>query len=127
MEPALQAVRATLEEAARRAPDILDGPVDAEWTTRYGRTVRLPSRPTHPATRLKQAGADARLFLGCVPHHRRGPRAEALRQITVQNFLPDARGRLRPRTEKDGQPQGAVRLVTPYDREARRAIRGTIR
>jgi hypothetical protein len=45
----------------------------------------------------------------------------------VQNFLVDARGVLRPRTEKDGRPKGAVRIVSPYDPDARRAIRGNTR
>ncbi|MFP8959106.1 IS1182 family transposase, partial [Streptomyces nanhaiensis] len=45
----------------------------------------------------------------------------------LQNFLLDARGGLRPRTEKDGQPKGALRIVSPYDCEAHRAIRGSTR
>jgi hypothetical protein len=45
----------------------------------------------------------------------------------VQNFLVDARGILRPRTEKDGRPTGAVRIISPYDPDARRAIRGNTR
>ncbi|MGW5640883.1 transposase [Streptomyces sp. NPDC003832] len=52
---------------------------------------------------------------------------QALRQILVQNFLVDARGLLRPRTEKDGQPKGARRIVSPYDCQTRRAIRGNTR
>ncbi|MGW1903048.1 transposase [Streptomyces hirsutus] len=101
--------------------------MDADWATRYGRPVRLPSRPSHPVTRLKQAGADAHQLLQSLPSHRRAPRAEALRQIMVQNFLVDARGVLRPRTEKDGRPKGAVRVISPYDPDARQAIRGNTR
>ncbi|MER5996487.1 IS1182 family transposase [Streptomyces viridosporus] len=127
LELVLEAVRAALEEASRNTPDVLDDLVDAGWATRYGRPVRLPSQPSHPVTRLKQAGADARQLLQNLPPRRRGPRAEALRQIMVQNFLVDARGVLRPRTEKDGRPKGAVRIVSPYDPDARRAIRGNTR
>ncbi|WP_327188528.1 transposase [Streptomyces xinghaiensis] len=127
LELVLEAVRAALEEAAGRAPEILDELVDAEWAVRYGRPVRLPSQPSHPVTRLKQAATDARRLLERLPSHQRGPRAEVLRQIMVQNFLLDARGTLRARTEKDGQPKGALRIVSPYDREARRAIRGNTR
>jgi hypothetical protein len=101
--------------------------VDAEWATRYGRPVRLPSQPTHPATPLKQAGVDARRFLERLPPHRHGPHAETLRQIVVQNFVVDARGELRPRAEKDGQPKAALRIVSPCDCQARRAIRGNTR
>lgn len=127
LELVLEAVRAALEEAATRSPEILDELTDAEWAVRYGRPVRLPSQPSHPVTRLKQAGTDARRLLERLPPHQRGPRAEAPRQIMVQNFLLDTRGTLRPRTEKDGQPKGALRTVSPYDREARRAIRGNTR
>ncbi|MFE9939976.1 transposase [Streptomyces hirsutus] len=45
----------------------------------------------------------------------------------VQNFLVDARGVLRPRTEKDGRPKGAVRVISPYDPDARQSIRGNTR
>ncbi|GHF41449.1 hypothetical protein [Streptomyces morookaense] len=45
---------------------------------------------------------------------------EALRQIMVQNFLVDARGQLRPRTEKkDGLPSARVRIESPYDLQPR--------
>ncbi|CAM5594063.1 transposase [Streptomyces hirsutus] len=101
--------------------------MDADWATRYGRPVRLPSRPSHTVTRLKQAGADTHQLLQSLPSHRRAPRAGALRQIMVQNFLVDARGVLRPRTEKDGRPKGAVRIISPYDPDARQAIRGNTR
>jgi transposase len=124
LELVLEAVRAALEEASRNTPDVLGDLVDADRATRYGRPVRLPS---HPVTRLKQAGADACRLFQNLPARRRGPRAEVLRQIIVQNFLVDARGALRPRTEKDGRPTGAARIISPYDCEARRAIRGNTR
>lgn len=101
LEPVLGAVHAALEEASRNTPDVLDDPVDVDRATRYGRPIRLPSQPSQPVTRLKQAGADAHRLLRGLPSHRRGPRAEALRQIMVQNFLVDACGVLRPRTEPD--------------------------
>ncbi|MFB7454707.1 transposase [Streptomyces sp. NPDC056194] len=93
--------------------------MDADWAKRYGRPVRLASQPSHPATRLKQAGADARRLLEHIPPATRGPRADVLRQIMVQNFLIDTRGNLRPR--------GALGIVSPYDPESRRAIRGNTR
>jgi hypothetical protein len=127
LEPVLEAVRAALEEASRDTPDVPGDLVDAGWATRYGRPVRLPAQPSHPVTRLKQAGTDACRLLQNLPPHRHGPRAEALRQIMVQNFLVDARGILRPRTEKDGRPTGAARIISPYDPDARRAIRGNTR
>ncbi|WP_250403919.1 hypothetical protein [Streptomyces cellostaticus] len=101
--------------------------MDADWATRYGRPVRLLSQPGHPVTRLKQAGTDACLLLQNLPPRRRGPRAEALRQIKAQNFLVDARSALRPRTENDGRPKGAARITSPCDLGARQAIRGNTR
>jgi transposase len=127
LELILEAVRAALEETARSAPEVLDELVDEEWAKRYGRPVRLASQPSHPVTRLKQSGADAQLLLDRLPPTTRGPRAEALRQIMVQNFLIDTRGTLRPRTDKDGQPRGGLRIVSPYDLESRRSIRGDTR
>ncbi|MCX4486561.1 transposase [Streptomyces anulatus] len=59
LELVLEAVRAALEEAAQRALEILDGLVDSEWATRYGRPVRLPSQPTHPVKRSRSWRASA--------------------------------------------------------------------
>lgn len=99
LELVLEAVRAALEELARTAPGILDGQVTAEWGERYGRPVRMCSQPSHPITRLTQAGADAAALLSRIRHQcpslACGPQAEALRQIMVQHFITDARGRAR--------------------------------
>jgi hypothetical protein len=65
----LETVRAALEECARTAPEILGGLVDEDWALRYGRQVRLVRQPSHPATWLKQAGADAADLLGRVRSH----------------------------------------------------------
>ncbi|MDT3728798.1 transposase [Streptomyces sp. DSM 41972] len=128
LELVLEAVRAALEETARIAPDLLEDLVDEEWALRYGRQVRLVSQPSHPATRLKQAGADAAAPLERLRTHRPGrpfgPQAEVLRRIVVQHFVVDARGRLRPRTDKDGRPPVGLRLESPYDTEARYVRRG---
>jgi len=126
LELVLEAVRAALEETARTRPELLDDLADEDWALRYGRQVRLVSQPSHPAARLKQAGADAAQLLdrtrgtGTAP----GPAVEALRQIMVQNFLVDARGRLRPRAEKDGLAPARVHIESPYDLQARWVRRG---
>jgi hypothetical protein len=90
--------------------------------------VRLVSQPSRSATRLKQAGADAAALLERLRTHRPGrplgPQAEVLRRIMVQHFVIDARGRLRPRTDKDGHPPIGQRLESPYDTEARYVRRG---
>ncbi|MHA6757101.1 IS1182 family transposase [Streptacidiphilus sp. PAMC 29251] len=128
LELVLEAVRAALEECARTGPELLDGLVTEDWAMRYGRQVRLVSQPSHPAARLKQAGADAAELLDRIWRHRPGaavmPAAQALRQILVQHFLVDARGQRRPRAEKDGLPPTGRRIESPYDLEARYVRRG---
>lgn len=128
LEMVLEAVRAALEETAVHAPEVLDGLVDQNWAARYGRPVRLPAQPSRPVGRLGEAGRDARLLLERLTAA--GPlraRANVLRRILVQNFLVDPAGRMRPRRPADGVPKGARRLASPYDTEARRAIRGNTR
>jgi transposase len=127
LELVWEAVRAALEETARTHPELLDGLVTEDWALRHGRQVRLVSQPGHPAARLKQAGAGAADLL----HRARRPgpdgggAVEALRQIMVQDFLVDARGQVRPRTEKkDGLPPARVRIESPYGLRARWMRRG---
>ncbi|WP_206061936.1 IS1182 family transposase [Nonomuraea basaltis] len=126
LELVTEAVRAGLEILARDTPHLLDDLVDEEWALRYGRPVRLGGQPTRPQTRLKQAGTDAYLLLQHVADGD-GPPLEALRQIFLQNFLLDTSGRPRPRTEQDGLPPGLLRIVSPYDLQARWARRGDTR
>jgi len=130
LELITEAVRATLEELARDAPHLLDGLVDEDWAKRYGRPVRLVSQPSRPATRLKQAGLDAYALLQRAAAGARPPgrQAEALRRIFLQHFLIAGHGQahagVRPRTEADGFPPGRLRVVSPYDVEARWGCRG---
>jgi transposase len=131
LELVLEAVRAAVEELARTAPEILDGLVTAEWGERYGRPVRMCSQPSHPITRLTQAGADAMALLSRIrrqcPSLAARPRVEAVRQIMVQQFVTDARGRLRPRREQDGLPPAGRQICSPYDLDARFVLRGNTR
>jgi transposase len=132
LELVTEAVRAALEALALAAPELLDALVSAEWGERYGRQVRMCSQPSHPVTRLKQVAADAVELLARtrelpVVHRDARHRLELLRQTMVQNFVTDSRGRLRPRTEKDGLVPSRVRIESPYDTEARWARRGDTR
>lgn len=56
-----------------------------------------------------------------------GPQVEALRQIMVQRFVTDARGRLRPRREEDGFAPAGRAICSPYDLDARFVLRGNTR
>ncbi|MFJ8932894.1 transposase [Streptomyces sp. NPDC102364] len=131
LELVTEAVRAVLEELTRTAPEVLNEMVTAEWGERYGRPVRMSSQPSHPIARLTRVGADARELLEQVrarsPGRDTGRRVEALRQIMVQQFLVDARGRLRPRAPRDGLVPPKVRIESPYELEARWVRRGNTR
>ncbi|MEY9872855.1 transposase [Streptacidiphilus sp. MAP12-33] len=129
LELITEAMRAALEELARTAPERLVGLVTEDWGKRYGRPVRLGKNPTHPATRIKNTGRDARLLLEHVhrnvPGLRPGPRVQALRRIFLQNYQVNAAGTLRWRTGEDGGlPPSAAAVVSAYDTTARYARRG---
>ncbi|MEU2982685.1 transposase [Streptomyces hirsutus] len=54
-----------------------------------------------------------------------GPQVKALREIFVQNYLLDERGRIRWRTPEDGGlPPSGTAIVSPYDTQARYSRRG---
>lgn len=93
---------------------------------RYGRPVRMCSQPSHPVTRLTQAGADAAELLSRIrrqcPSLAAGPQVEALRQIMVRQFVTDARGRLRLRRDEDGFPPAGRQICSPYDLDAVRRV-----
>ncbi|MEV0293492.1 IS1182 family transposase [Nocardia sp. NPDC050710] len=131
LELITEAVRAALKELARYAPHLLTGLVDEEWGRRYGRPVRLGKNPTRPKTRILAAGEDAHRLLehlrGHGPDHLSGPQFQALRQIVLQNYYRDEKGRLCWRTDDDGGlPPSSVTIVSPYDIQARYARRGQV-
>ncbi|MGW4123108.1 hypothetical protein [Nocardia sp. NPDC004711] len=131
LELITEAVRAALEELARTAPYLAAGLVDEEWGRRYGRPVRLGKNPTRPKTRILTAGGDTGKLLEHLREHGldhlSGPRVQALRQIVVQNYYRDEKGRLRWRTDDDGGlPSSSVAIVSPYDTSARYARRGQV-
>ena len=57
---------------------------------------------------------------------RGGPDSDGLRRIFLQNFL-IADGKVRPRTGEDGLPPASLRIISPYDLQARFAMRGDTR
>ncbi|MFC9545856.1 hypothetical protein ACFTXK_14610 [Streptomyces sp. NPDC056956] len=132
LEMVTEAVRAALEEVAGAAPHLLDGLVDEEWGSRYGRPVRLGKNPTKPKTRILATGNDAVRLLEHLYRHGAdsvsGPRVQALRQIVVQNYHRDSAGHLRWRTAETedgpGLPPSSRAIVSPYDTSARYARHG---
>ncbi|MEU9983600.1 IS1182 family transposase [Streptomyces sp. NPDC050856] len=132
LELVTEAMRAALEELARRAPHELVGLVNEDWGKRYGRAARLGKNPSKPKTRIKETGEDVRLLLRYVhrylPALRDGEQVQALRQIFLQNYHLDAQDRPKWREPEDaGLPPSAVAIVSPYDVSARYARRGETR
>ncbi|AZQ74368.1 transposase [Streptomyces luteoverticillatus] len=132
IELVTEAMRAALEELARRAPQELVGLVTDEWGQRYGRAARLGKNPTHPKTRIKYLGEDTYLLLRYVRTYLRGlwdgPQIQALRQVFLQNYFIDSRERVRWREpDETGRPPSATAVVSPYDLTARYARRGGTR
>ncbi|MFF5547809.1 IS1182 family transposase [Streptomyces olivaceoviridis] len=132
LELVTEAMRAALEELARRAPHELVALVNEEWAKRYGRAARLGKNPSKPKTRIKETGEDVRLLLRYVhrylPALRDGEQVQALRQIFVQNYVLDASDRPKWREPEDvGLPPSALAIVSPYDTSARYARRGETR
>jgi hypothetical protein len=88
------------------------------------------SQPSHPVARLTQVGADAEVLLDAVRDRfgeQAPPQADVLRRLLIQHFLVDARGRFRPRAERDGLPPSRIRIQSPYETEARWGLRGDTR
>ncbi|WP_324197203.1 transposase [Streptomyces sp. NRRL B-1677] len=132
IELVTEAMRAALEELARRAPQELVGLVTDEWGQRYGRAARLGKNPTHPKTRIKYLGEDAYLLLRYTRTYLRGlwdgPQIQALRLIFLQNYFIDSRERVQWREpDETGRPPSATAVVSPYDLTARYARRGGTR
>jgi transposase len=139
VELAGESVRACVEALAAAAPDWLAAVIDvSDWTRRYGARVdswRLPSSQAKRAELMAAYGADALGLLRAVYHPAAPawlaelPAVEVLRVMLVQNYVitTDTTGRevIRARkTDTDGLPPCRARLSSPYDLDARYAVKG---
>lgn len=139
LELAGESVRAALEALAVAAPSWLAGQVDvAEFAHRYGPRVdgwRMPSSQTKRDRLAQVFGQDALALCRAAwapdaPEWIRGIETmRLLRQVLVQTYYvhTDTRGRevIKKRDADDeGVPPGQLRLVSPYDPDARWAAKG---
>ncbi|WP_407565833.1 hypothetical protein [Streptomyces sp. 184] len=118
-----EAVRAALEGVANTSPHLLDQLVYEDWSSRYGRPLRLGKNPTKLKTRIlahrkrRRPAPGTPLPARSRPHFR--PSVQALRQIVVQNYHRDSAGHLRRRTAEtedgSGLPPSSRAIVSPYD------------
>ncbi|MGW2996051.1 IS1182 family transposase [Streptomyces sp. NPDC001193] len=130
LEQVAETLRAALNALAQAAPDWLAEVADPDWFRHYATRADDSRFPKARAKRDEvgaRIGRDGMRLLNAV-HAADAPaalralaEAEALRQVWVQHFhLVD--GEVTRRDPKD-RPPGALRLVTPYDLDARGAVK----
>jgi transposase len=121
-----ESLRAALEQLADTAPEWLAEHADPEWFDRYGRRIemfRLPAKDAERAAWAARVGADG-MRLWQLLTAREAPagltkleRVELLRRVWVQEYQVTD-GIVVMRDPKERPPAG-VRLVSPYDSDAR--------
>jgi transposase len=132
LELAGESVRAALEALAAAAPGWLAGVIDASWQEVYGQRIdnlRLPASETARAKLAEQYGRDGYHLLETVHAPaapgwlRELPAVQALRVIWVQQYyrVIDEHGEkvIRREAREHGLPPGRLKLVSPYDLDAR--------
>jgi transposase len=121
-----ETLRAALNALSLAAPDWVQSVVPADWYARYARRVEADRRVTTPEARdarLLETGVDGALLLAALttaptpPWLVALPAVDLLRRVWIQQFVA-VEGILRPRTA-DEQPPAALRIVSPYDDQAR--------
>lgn len=122
-----ETLRAALNQIAATGGEWLAEHAEAEWFDRYGRRVesfRLPRKEEERAAWGNQVGADGlRLWELVTAADAPGTlvdleQVEVFRRVWLQEFQFERNGQLVMRDPKD-RPPGALRLVSPYDEDAR--------
>ncbi|MEU9028637.1 IS1182 family transposase [Streptomyces sp. NPDC048383] len=130
LELVAETLRSALTALARAAPDWLGRVAEPDWFKHYATRAeesRFPKSRTKRDEVGLRIGRDGMRLLEAVrsPEAPEGlrllERVEILRQVWVQHFHL-VEGQVRRRDPKD-RPPGALRLVTPYDIEARGSVK----
>ncbi|MDT9701886.1 IS1182 family transposase [Streptomyces sp. P17] len=130
LEMVAETLRSALNALAQADPDWLTKVAEPDWFRHYATRAedsRFPKARTKRDEVGLRIGADGMRLLQAVfaPHAPEDLRAleevEILRQVWVQQFHLVG-GEVRRRDPKD-RPPGALRLVTPYDTEARGSVK----
>lgn len=135
LEFVIEALRAALNALAAAAPAWLTVHADAAWFDRYASRPEdywLPSGKAKRTERAEQTGRDGMRLLAGVHASaaptwlRELPAVQTLRRAWVQQYVLDDESEVRWRDPKDCPP-GALRLVSPYDTEARASVKRDIK
>ncbi|MBT2675071.1 IS5/IS1182 family transposase, partial [Streptomyces sp. ISL-14] len=125
-----ETLRAALNTVAAHEPQWLARWVPPDWFDRYAirfEDTRLPKGKTKQTELIERIGVDGMSLLEAVnrsdapPSLRLLPLVQTLRRMWIQQYFVDD-GQVRRRDLKD-RPAGAVRLVTPYDTDARGSVK----
>ncbi|MEV6126310.1 IS1182 family transposase [Streptomyces violaceusniger] len=130
LEMVAETLRSALNALAQAAPAWLSGVAEPEWFRHYATRAEDTRFPTSRVKRDEvgeRIGRDGMCLLSAAfsadaPAGLRGlAEVETLRQVWVQHFH-HVDGEVRRRGPKD-RPPGALRLVTPYDTDARGSVK----
>ncbi|WP_063747300.1 IS1182 family transposase [Streptomyces ipomoeae] len=130
LEMVAETLRSALNALAQAAPDWLAGAAEPDWFRHYATRAEDSRFPTGRAkrdevgTRIGRDGTHllTAVFASGAPEAlRRLAEVETLRKVWVQHFH-QVEGEVRRRSPKD-RPPGALRLVTPYDTDARGSVK----
>ncbi|MBL1121110.1 IS1182 family transposase [Streptomyces sp. 110] len=135
LEFVIETLRAALNTLAAAAPDWLTAHADLAWFDRYATRPEdywLPSGKAKRCELAEQTGRDGMRLLtdahgpDAPDWLRELPAVQTLRRAWVQQYVLDAEGEVRWRDPKECPP-GALRLVSPYDTEARASVKRDIK
>ncbi|MGW3194932.1 transposase, partial [Streptomyces sp. NPDC001118] len=130
LEMVAETLRAALNSIARSAPEWLAGVAEPDWFQHYATRIddtRFPASRAKRAEAAERIGRDGMRLLAAVfaPSAPGGLReldeVGILRQVWVQHFHL-VEGEVRRRDPKD-RPPNAMRMVTPYDTDARSSVK----
>lgn len=130
LEMVAETLRSALNALAVTAPGWLAQAAEPDWLRHYATRAEDSRFPRAPAKRDevgRRIGTDGMRLLEAVTSPgapaglRAAPEVETLRQMWIQHFCL-VEGEVRRRDPKD-RPPGAMRLVTPYDIEARGSVK----
>ncbi|HEY6794653.1 MAG TPA: transposase, partial [Kineosporiaceae bacterium] len=141
LEMAGETLRAGLEALAVAHPAWLTSMIDPTWQQTYGARIdnlRLPSSETKRAELMVAYGRDGyhlldQVYSPAAPGWLRElPAVDVLRRVWIQQFYRDVdnatgrqevRRREQERDGGDGLPPGHLRIISPYDVDARYSIK----